>query len=198
MRQRTASTGSSVSSAIVMLIFCSLVVECLIGPIQGASVTTQRTGEIPARKPAAVEHLKYAPGYKLAELANRRIGESSGLAASRLRDGVFWTHHDSCDRARIYAFDKTGRDLATVLVSGPAARDWEDIALFTISGESFLLIGDIGDNDRNRRQCVLYLLKEPVITTKITPKSRATRGTRASVASVARSIKFSYEKAILC
>jgi len=105
----------------------------------------------------------YGPARKLCVLANGRIDESSGLAASRRTPGVFWTHNDSGDKPRLYAFDTTGADLGTFTVSGASATDWEDMASFSRDGKPYLLVGDIGDNATKRRHCTLYLVAEPAI-----------------------------------
>jgi len=137
-----------------------------------------------ATAPAVVAPIRYAKGGKLATLANKMIAESSGLAASRARDGVFWTHNDSGDKPRIYAFDRKGRHLGTFDIRGAKARDWEDIAAFEASNRGFLLIGDIGDNNRKRRTCTLYVVAEPSIDLK-----RRAGGS----ANVSMKIDFSYE-----
>ena len=54
------------------------------------------------------------------------ITELSGLAASRTRDGVFYTHNDSGDGARFFAIDRTGALLATYTLEGVDANDIED------------------------------------------------------------------------
>jgi len=99
----------------------------------------------------------YAPARQLCTLANAAIDESSGLAASRRRDGVFWTHNDSGDGPRLYAFNRKGEHLATITVGGAVARDWEDMASFTLRGKPWLLVGDVGDNARARRHSTLYV-----------------------------------------
>ena len=38
--------------------------------------------------------IQYGPAKRLASLANREITESSGVACSRIAEGVFWTHND--------------------------------------------------------------------------------------------------------
>ena len=48
-----------------------------------------------------------------------RITESSGLAASRLHPGVYWTHNDSDDGPYVYAVDsRTGKTVATITHEG--------------------------------------------------------------------------------
>ena len=128
-----------------------------------ASCQSTATAPANGEKAAATAPIRYGPGRQLATLANRRIAESSGIAASRLRDGVFWTHNDSDDGPRLYAFDKAGRDLGSVTLEGAKARDWEDIASFERGGKSWLLVGDIGNNLRDQKTGTLYLVPEPAI-----------------------------------
>ena len=108
-------------------------------------------------------HVQYLKPKKLATLANSMIAESSGLACSRLEQGVFWTHNDSGDEARIYAFDRRGRNRGIFLISNVSAQDWEDMASLVLDGQPCLLLADIGDNLARRKAYVLHLVKEPVL-----------------------------------
>ena len=58
----------------------------------------------------------------------RSLRESSGLAASRRRPGVFWTLVDSKGDSAVFAVDRHGTLLQRVRVSGSRNRDWEDLA----------------------------------------------------------------------
>jgi hypothetical protein len=99
----------------------------------------------------------------LCRLKDPAITESSGIAASRTRSDVFWTHNDSLDEARIFAFDRRGRALATFAVPNADAFDWEDIAAGPgpEQGRSYLYVGDIGDNFRIRDVIQVYRVPEP-------------------------------------
>ena len=109
----------------------------------------------------STEPIQYGRGHKLCELANAAITESSGLACSRLKPGIFWTHNDSGDLARLFAFNTQGENLATYEVSDAEAIDWEDMASFQLDDQSVLLIADVGDNNRRRGTCTLYVINEP-------------------------------------
>ena len=98
---------------------------------------------------------------QVAILANADILESSGLAASFNTPHAFWTHNDSGDRPRLFAFDETGRDLGVVTLEGISAIDWEDMASFRRDHRGWLLVADVGDNARRRKTCQLHLLPEP-------------------------------------
>ena len=103
---------------------------------------------------------------KIATLKNPDITESSGLAASRLNPNIYWTHNDSGDGPFVYAFDATGESRAVFRVAGAQARDWEDMAIGPgpKPGESYLYIGDIGDNPKTQQQIVVYRVSEPKLT----------------------------------
>jgi hypothetical protein len=74
--------------------------------------------------------------------------EASGLAVSRTTPNVLWSHNDSRDGARLYAFRPDGTDLGVFEVPNGLALDWEDMAAGPdAQGEgSYLYAGDIGDN----------------------------------------------------
>ena len=95
------------------------------------------------------------------------IVESSGIIKSKKYPGVFWTHNDSGDSARIFAITEDGKIIKPNLFKGEykgievvnaANIDWEDIAT---DGAGNLIIGDFGNNWRNRQDLQLYVIKEP-------------------------------------
>ncbi len=93
------------------------------------------------------------------------ITESSGIVASKCQANVFWTHNDSGDGAFVFAFNAAGESLGVWTVKNAKNRDWEDLATIkNASGECFLYIGDIGDNERKRSELTVYLVKEPTVT----------------------------------
>lgn len=92
-----------------------------------------------------------------------RITESSGLAASRLHPGIYWTHNDSDDGPYLYAVDsRTGRTVATVTLRGIGTpRDTEAIS---IGPGNQIYLGDIGDNLGGKWPYVwIYKLPEPKV-----------------------------------
>jgi hypothetical protein len=119
---------------------------------------------------------------KLANLKNPSINESSGLVASRSMPGVYWTHNDSGDGPFIYAFDATGESRGVFRVSGAQARDWEDMSIGPgpKRGQSYLYLGDIGDNQGGRAEIVVYRVAEPALvaadkaSTKKQPQTTST------------------------
>ena len=145
----------------------------------------QRDAAIPRQTADAPGSIQYGPARQLAKLSNERIDESSGLACSRRRAGLFWTHNDSGDDARIYAFDSEGRDLGSCVLSGVIAYDWEDIVSFQADGRSYLLVCDVGNNGRAAPVQMLHLVEEPIVDPE--------RGVERSEVPVVRTICLSYE-----
>jgi hypothetical protein len=92
-----------------------------------------------------------------------RITESSGLAASRIHPGVYWTHNDSDDGAYLYAVDsRTGRTVATITMSGVGAP--RDVEAISLGPDGDLYVGDIGDNLGGKWDHVwIYKLPEPKV-----------------------------------
>ncbi|MEN8114846.1 MAG: hypothetical protein ABFS21_10725 [Actinomycetota bacterium] len=90
--------------------------------------------------------------------------EASGMAASRIRPGMLWSHNDSRDGARVYAIGPDGADLGAFDVAGAHAFDWEDMAIASgpDSEIPYLYLGDIGDNFSIRSgRITVYRVPEP-------------------------------------
>jgi hypothetical protein len=92
-----------------------------------------------------------------------RIAESSGLAASHLHPGIYWTHNDSGDGPYIYAVDSaTGKTVATVTLSGVGTP--RDVEAISIGPNNEIYVGDIGDNLDGKWPYVwIYKLPEPKV-----------------------------------
>jgi hypothetical protein len=81
------------------------------------------------------------------QFSDDRIVESSGLAASRVHDGVIYTHNDSDAGPVVYAVGEDGDTRAALTLRDAPARDWEALAPGPgPDGGSYLYVGDIGDN----------------------------------------------------
>jgi hypothetical protein len=102
----------------------------------------------------------------LAQLADKRINESSGIAPGSAA-GVFYTHNDSGDTARFFKFDRKGEILGTYDVSNAKAIDWEDMATAVVGGRRYLYFGDIGDNSGKRESITVYRVPEPGSSTSV-------------------------------
>jgi hypothetical protein len=132
----------------------------------------------------------YGPALIVGSLKNRAIVESSGLTASRLSPGVFWTHNDSGDGPYIFAFNARGGSLGVWRVASADARDWEDIAAGPgpQAGKSYLYIGDIGDNSEARKEIVVYRVLEP----SVSPETINTSRSKPNITETAEAIRLRY------
>ncbi|MEJ2052669.1 MAG: hypothetical protein P8X42_02000 [Calditrichaceae bacterium] len=100
-----------------------------------------------------------------------KINEASGIDQSWLNDNVFWLHNDSGNEAQIFAIDERGKNLGRFKLANIKNRDWEDIAVGPgpIDGQSYIYIGEIGDNRAEYEDKYIYRVKEPVIDSTHTP-----------------------------
>ncbi|MCX3063621.1 WD40 repeat domain-containing protein [Streptomyces beihaiensis] len=104
-----------------------------------------------------------SPGSDGFTITDPRITESSGLAASHIHPGVYWTHNDSGDGPYIYAIDgRTGKTVARVTFTG-VGRPRDDEAI-SIGPDDNIYVGDIGDNSGGSWNHVwIYKLPEPKV-----------------------------------
>lgn len=93
------------------------------------------------------------------------INEASGIALSKTNKDVLWTHNDSGDSSRLFAIGVDGTNVGEFTLQGPRARDWEDIAVGPgpEDGQSYIYIGEIGDNRAKFPDKYIYRIKEPVV-----------------------------------
>src|SRR5215213_4949521 len=152
------------SMKFILVVVISLVVSVTSACHHAASQPDESDG--PANVESGDVSRDYAAPVRLAKLEDGAIDESSGVAASRRNPGLFWTHNDSGDGPFLYAFDRAGGKRGTWRVAGARAFDWEDMAAGPgpQAGQAYLYVGDIGDNDRSRREIVVYRVTEPVVT----------------------------------
>lgn len=104
-------------------------------------------------------------------ITDPRIKESSGLAASRIHPGVYWTHNDSDDGPYVYAVDSaTGRTVARVTMTGVGKP--RDIEAISLGPDGQLYVGDIGDNLGGAWDHVwIYRFPEPKTLADVTLKA---------------------------
>ena len=107
------------------------------------------------------------------------INEASGIAASRKNPKVLWTHNDSGDLNRVFAFNTHGEHLGVYFIDGAGARDWEDMAVGPgpDSGKQYLYIGEIGDNNSQYELKYIYRVPEPEVDSNQTPVDTTIFGT---------------------
>ncbi|MDH6218356.1 WD40 repeat domain-containing protein [Streptomyces pseudovenezuelae] len=104
-----------------------------------------------------------ADGDKGFTIKDSRITESSGLAASRLHPGIYWTHNDSDDGPYLYAVDSaTGETVARLTLTGIGSP--RDVEAISIGPDNQIYVGDIGDNLGGTWPYVwIYRLPEPKV-----------------------------------
>jgi len=94
--------------------------------------------------------------------------ESSGVAASTVEDGLYYTLNDAGGAATLLLFDDSGEFRGEQLVEGATNTDWEDLASgpcpAAVDAASCLYIADIGDNDGARDTITLWVVPESVET----------------------------------
>ncbi|MFC9733742.1 WD40 repeat domain-containing protein [Streptomyces roseolus] len=109
---------------------------------------------------ATPAHADPGPADRDFTIADPRITESSGLAASRAHPGIYWTHNDQ-DQPRIFGIDsRTGETVATLTMTGVGTpRDMEAIS---VGPDGDIYVGDIGDNlDGSWDHVWIYRFPEP-------------------------------------
>lgn len=81
---------------------------------------------------------------------SEEVDETSGLVNL---NGEIWTHNDSGGEAELYQINtSTGEIIRTVEILDADNEDWEDITM----DETYVYIGDIGNNDGNRTDLRIY------------------------------------------
>lgn len=100
-------------------------------------------------------------------LENIWLNEASGLACGKAVSNVFWSHNDSGDPPRIFAFGAHGEDYATCYLEGIHHKDYEDICLGSLQGIPYIFVADIGDNLNKREKVKIYQFLEPKIDTTL-------------------------------
>lgn len=127
----------------------------------------------------------------IANLKNKEVTESSGIATSLRNPGILWTHNDSGDGPYLYAFDLKGENRGVFRLEGANAIDWEDMAAAPCPGDRSrpcLFAGDIGDNDRTRAEIQVYIVGEP----EVPPRARAGSRRRATPLTGVRTLRLRY------
>lgn len=104
-------------------------------------------------------------------VANPKVVEASGIAASGRVDDVYWAQNDSGNAASVFAVGGDGRDLGEYQLQGATNVDWEDIAVGPgpAAGVSYLYLADIGGNISPRTGVVIYRVPEPLVDRAAAP-----------------------------
>lgn len=94
-----------------------------------------------------------------------RLAEASGLVASIANPGFFWTINDSGNPAEVFLIDQHATIRLVCTLANIKNRDWEDIAIdLADNGKNYLYIADIGDNNSQYDNKMIYRFEEPVLS----------------------------------
>lgn len=91
------------------------------------------------------------------------IDEASGIVDSRTQPGNIWVEQDSGSPAELALLGHDGQLKGKISIPNATNVDWEDLSIGPgpQSGKNYLYIADIGDNNAQRPNCVIYRLPEP-------------------------------------
>lgn len=121
--------------------------------------------------PVAQDSVTFLPSIDMGDVENPGLSEASGLAASRVNPGYFWSHNDSGNPNVLYYFDDKGKGLRTFELTGTQNRDWEDMAIVGESdGSATIYVADFGDNNAVYADYTIYWFKEPVVNSGTSSK----------------------------
>ncbi|MFT3926633.1 MAG: hypothetical protein QM778_29080 [Myxococcales bacterium] len=116
------------------------------------------------KHPTNLTKCGFAAPVKICNLTAPSLAEVSGMAVSRKNSGVFWVIEDSGNGSVVNAINAHGDLIGTYSFTGGGV-DIEDVAVGPgpMAGESYLYIGDIGDNSGTRNSVTVYRAPEPVV-----------------------------------
>jgi hypothetical protein len=117
-------------------------------------------------------------GQAIGRITAARLEEISGLAVSRQNPDMLWVHNDG-QLKQVFVVRTNGKLVARVRIP-VAIDDVEDIAIGpgTKSGIDYVYVGDIGDNDQDRREVRIVRFPEPDLS-KITQQEISVEGVEA-------------------
>jgi hypothetical protein len=69
--------------------------------------------------------------------------------------------HNDSGEPTVFALDARGAVVGRVRLTGATVEDWEAIAVGPCAAGSCLYVGDIGDNEAERKRITIYRLPEP-------------------------------------
>ncbi len=104
-------------------------------------------------------------------LTDESIVEASGLAPSQKNSGCLWTEEDSGNPSQIQLLNQDGTVVARFILDGLENNDWEDIAIGPgpVPGQSYIYLAEIGDNQFQYAQKIIYRFPEPDISNQKLP-----------------------------
>jgi hypothetical protein len=106
---------------------------------------------------------KFTQGTPISEVTHQKLTEVSGMTASSVNAGHIWVLNDSGNEPEVYLINEKSEIVLTCRLDGIRNRDWEDIAVGPgpEEGQTYLYIGDIGDNKAKYPVKYIYRFPEP-------------------------------------
>ncbi|MBC8110933.1 MAG: hypothetical protein H7Y04_07730, partial [Verrucomicrobia bacterium] len=99
------------------------------------------------------------------------LDEISGIAASRTNPDKLWVEEDSKNENKIYLLDRHGLTLGSFALKNAFNIDWEDMAIGggIKENQSYIYLGDVGNNYSLFPIRSIYRIPEPVLSGKTIP-----------------------------
>lgn len=85
------------------------------------------------------------------------LQESSGLLIQS--PDTLWSHNDSGNNAKLYAFNTKGKDLMDRKIGDVSDKDWEEI---TKDDQGHIFIGDFGNNNNDREDLLILRISSDI------------------------------------
>lgn len=129
-------------------------------PIRGLGNILKPHPDVVSSNPTVVRVKNHRVSW-LGDIEQRDLKESSGLASSIKHPGVLWSMNDSGGDAELFAMSESGVHLARFPIATTNPIDWESLDTFELNGQSYIAIGDIGDNFGWRGEVSILVVLEP-------------------------------------
>ena len=112
----------------------------------------------------ATPNAPFGPPRDMGEVTHEQLAEVSGLVASRKNPNALWVHNDSGNDPELYLISTQGKLLGVYPLAKAENYDWEDISIGPgpEADETYLYVGDIGDNNHMYDARFVYRFPEPV------------------------------------
>ena len=110
---------------------------------------------------------RFGFGKIVGKIENKTIKEASGLVESIENPNGLWTHNDGGDGPFLYFIsNQDAKILKKVSLVGIKNEDWEDLAIgpsILEDTSTYIYLGDIGDNKKNKTIKKIHFFREPKI-----------------------------------
>jgi hypothetical protein len=116
------------------------------------------------------------------------VYESSGLALAN-QPNCYWTINDSGNPSDVFLFRQDGKELARLKIDNAKNRDWEALTRYDDGDRHWIVVADVGDNQRLQNRYRLYFFLDPTHADGEKPFEKKTKQLKSIRA---LTIEFSY------